>query len=76
MNDVVELRTRGRRSDWLRILVVALAPLMPMCGGEDNPAVPKAQCGASDRVEPGLQGQTSLADRQSGASQTAYNCNL
>ena len=38
--------------------------------------VPKATCGAGDRVETGLQGQTPLADRQSGASQTAYNCNL
>jgi hypothetical protein len=38
--------------------------------------VPKATCGANDRVEPGLQGQTSLTDRTSGASQTAYNCNL
>ena len=68
---------RGR---W-RILVVALAPLLAMCGGSSSPApwttsVPKAQCGATDRVEPGLQGQTSLADRQSGASKTAYNCNL
>ncbi|MGZ6123619.1 MAG: LVIVD repeat-containing protein [Myxococcales bacterium] len=38
--------------------------------------MPKATCKAGDRVEPGLQGQTSLADRQSGASTTAYNCNL
>lgn len=39
-------------------------------------SVPKATCGAGDRVETGLQGQTTLAERQSGASQTAYNCNL
>jgi len=65
----------------LRICVLAIAPLAIRCGGDSSPApwttsVPKAQCGASDRVEPGLQGQTSLADRQSGASQTPYNCNL
>jgi hypothetical protein len=39
-------------------------------------SVPRAQCGSGDRVETGLQGQTTLADRTSGASQTAYNCNL
>lgn len=38
--------------------------------------VPKATCSTGDRVEPGLQGQTSLADRTSGASTQAYNCNL
>src|SRR5438105_3705861 len=38
--------------------------------------VPKATCGALDRPETGLQGQTPLADRQSGASTQAYNCNL
>src|ERR1700682_4557163 len=38
--------------------------------------VPKAKCGAKDRVETALQGQTSIADRQSGASEQAYNCNL
>ena len=38
--------------------------------------VPKAKCGPGDRVETGLQGQTTLAERTSGASQQAYNCNL
>jgi hypothetical protein len=38
--------------------------------------VPRANCGAADRVEPGLQGQTSLVDRMSGANQTPYNCNM
>src|SRR5262245_12835812 len=33
-------------------------------------------CGAADRVEPGKQGQTSLADRMSGANKTPYNCNM
>jgi hypothetical protein len=39
-------------------------------------AVPKARCGPGDRVETGLQGQTTLAERASGASMQAYNCNL
>ena len=38
--------------------------------------VPKATCGPLDRPETGLQGQTPLADRQSGATTQAYNCNL
>jgi len=38
--------------------------------------LPRANCGAGDRVETGLQGQTTLAERQSLASQTPYNCNL
>ena len=38
--------------------------------------VPKATCGPLDRQETGLQGQTPLADRQSGATTQAYNCNL
>ena len=67
----------------LGAILLALAPFVTMCGGGDSTPklpwttpVPKATCGANDRVEPGLQGQTSLADRQSGASATAYNCNL
>ena len=73
----------GLRRIALGAILFALAPFVAMCGGGDSSPktpwttpVPKATCGANDRVEPGLQGQTSLADRQSGASATAYNCNL
>jgi hypothetical protein len=38
--------------------------------------VPKAVCGPNDRVEGGLQGHTTLAERQSGDSELGYNCNL
>jgi hypothetical protein len=38
--------------------------------------VPKAHCGIHDRTEKALQGQLTLADRESGASLKAYNCNL
>ena len=38
--------------------------------------VPKAQCGPSDHVESGLQGQTTKLERESGDSQRGYNCNL
>jgi len=39
-------------------------------------AVPKADCGPNDRVESGLQGQTTRAERDSGDSVLGYNCNL
>jgi hypothetical protein len=38
--------------------------------------VPRAECGKNDRVETGLQGQTTLAERMTGAASKAYNCNL
>src|SRR6188472_4093069 len=38
--------------------------------------VPRATCGPKDRGETGLQGQTTLAERMTGASERAYNCNL
>jgi hypothetical protein len=38
--------------------------------------VPKAVCGSNDRVETGLQGHTTLAQRTSGDSERGYNCNL
>jgi hypothetical protein len=38
--------------------------------------VPKAQCGASDHTESGLQGQTTSWERSSGDSERGYNCNL
>jgi hypothetical protein len=63
---------------------LALLAFVATCGGgSSTPAawtkpVPKALCGASDRVETGLQGQTTLAERTGhpSASETAYNCNL
>jgi hypothetical protein len=38
--------------------------------------VPKAHCGPGDHTESGLQGQTTTAERFSGDSEHAYNCNL
>ena len=38
--------------------------------------VPRAICGPQDRVETGLQGQTTLAERMTGNSERGYNCNL
>ena len=38
--------------------------------------VPRAVCGQRDRVETGLQGQTTLAERMTGNSEKGYNCNL
>ena len=44
--------------------------------GKAAATVPKATCGPLDRPETGLQGQTPLAERQSGATTQAYTCNL
>jgi hypothetical protein len=73
----------------LAVLAAVLAPIPIQRGGGDDalgPAVavaqtaalnvPRADCGPNDRVETGLQGQTTLAERLSGASEEAYNCNL
>src|SRR5688572_10613396 len=38
--------------------------------------VPRAVCGAGDRIESALQGQTTIADRMTGAALKSYNCNL
>ena len=48
-------------------------------GGTPQPwekPVPRAECGKGDRVETGLQGQTTVAERMTGASSRSYNCNL
>ena len=39
-------------------------------------SIPKASCGPTDHTESGLQGETTVQERFSGDSQTAYNCNL
>lgn len=45
-------------------------------GGPTALSVPEADCGPGDRPETGLQGQTTLAERWSGASEQASTCNL
>src|SRR5690242_4462862 len=39
-------------------------------------SIPRATCAPGDHTESGLQGETSLQERMSGDSETAYNCNL
>src|SRR6516165_649950 len=39
-------------------------------------SIPKAICGPTNHTESGLQGETSMQERFSGDSETAYNCNL
>lgn len=56
-------------------------PLLLAFGGLLPPdavaaSVPKAKCGPNDHTESGLQGQTTMAERLSGDSEQAYNCNL
>jgi hypothetical protein len=47
------------------------APPVPWSG-----SVPQAECGPNDRTETGLQGQTTVAERESGLSAQGFNCNL
>ena len=81
-----KLRIAPMKSGWARTVMgtasVALVLALGV-GGQTfaqqvpwTTPVPHANCGANDRVEPGLSGQTSLVDRLSGASMTAYNCNM
>ncbi|HZD02907.1 MAG TPA: hypothetical protein VFA46_22755 [Actinomycetes bacterium] len=78
---------RAKQLRYRTIAVVALVlPLLALGGvaeGKKPPPpvpwtgpVPKAHCGPNDRVESGLQGQTTLAERLSGDSERGYNCNL
>src|SRR4051794_30464397 len=53
---------------------IASAQVIPSDGFP--PSIPKATCGPTDHTESGLQGETSMQERFSGDSQTAYNCNL
>jgi len=50
-------------------------PAAPEVGPWTRP-VPKAVCGPQDRVETGLQGQTTIAERMTGSSEKGYTCNL
>jgi len=69
-----------KKSPYLKVallgLFVVLLPLLALGGAAEAGPVPKANCGPNDRVETALQGQTTLADRLSGHSERAYNCNL
>ena len=78
---------RAKQLRYRTIAVVALVlPLLAFSGvaeGKKPPPpvpwtgpVPKAHCGPNDRVESGLQGQTTLAERLNGDSERGYNCNL
>jgi hypothetical protein len=67
-------------------LLLTLPLLLALSGGAEGKKkppptpwtgpVPKADCGPNDRVETGLQGQTSLFERTSGLSELGFNCNL
>ena len=63
-------------------LVLTILPLLTLAGrNEGDPvpnsgSVPRAHCGPHDRTESGLQGQTTLAERMSGAADLGFNCNL
>lgn len=55
---------------------ILLAVLAQPALGEDVRPVPQSACAPRDRVETGLQGQTTLAERFAPGPSKAYNCNL
>jgi len=58
------------------LLGAALASAQAISSDGFPASVPKAICGPTDHTESGLQGETSMQERFSGDSETAYNCNL
>jgi hypothetical protein len=58
------------------LLSAAIASAQAISSDGFPASVPKAICGAGDHTESGFQGETSLQERMSGDSETAYNCNL
>ena len=58
------------------LLGAAIASAQTLSSDGFPGSIPKATCGPSDHIETGLQGETTMLERFSGDSQTAYNCNL
>src|SRR6478609_11722304 len=58
------------------LLSAAIASAQAISSDGFPGSIPKAICGPGDHTESGLQGETSLQERLSGDSETAYNCNL
>lgn len=63
----------------LAAMFIVAGLLAPVSGIAKPPrfhAVPRAVCGPEDRIESGLQGQTTIAERFRPGPGKAYNCNL
>lgn len=80
---MVSLPVRAQTSPFGALMDILLATVPPLSWVGLNEyiapkpvAVPRAQCGPGSRPETGLQGQVSLADRQSGRSAQGYRCNM
>jgi hypothetical protein len=58
------------------LLSAAIASAQVISSDGYPASVPKAHCGPGDHTESGLQGETTMQERFSGDSETAYNCNL
>jgi hypothetical protein len=61
-------------ASWL--IIVAVLPPRLAAAQEKSLSIPSASCGPQDRVENGLQGQTTLAERFAPGPAKPYNCNL
>jgi len=58
------------------LLSAAIASAQAISSDGFPASIPKAICGPTDHTESGLQGETTMEERFSGDSETAYNCNL
>ena len=58
------------------LLTASLASAQAISSDGFPGSIPKAICGPTDHTESGLQGETTMEERFSGDSETAYNCNL
>ncbi|WP_129777444.1 LVIVD repeat-containing protein [Peristeroidobacter soli] len=70
---------RRRINHVFREIIVGAALLIsvrPALSEDQIHSMSRAPCGAGDRTESGLQGQTTLAERFSSGPTLAYNCNL
>ncbi|MBL8271364.1 hypothetical protein, partial [Steroidobacter sp.] len=64
------------RGGWLAWVATVLSMSLPQETLAYGPIATRAVCGPKDRVESGLQGQTTLAERFASGTSQAFNCNL
>ncbi len=72
----VSRMVRGFRLALAGVIAVTALPAIAQARTPFPGPVPKPHCQAGDRVETGVDGQLTQAERASGASTRPYNCNL
>jgi hypothetical protein len=75
-HDLVRLFAVSAAAVSCLLLSASLASAQALSSDGFPGSIPKATCGPTDHTESGLQGETTVQERFSGDSETAYNCNL